>query len=199
MMFWNRFRRWLWCFCPLFFSWFWCFWVFWMGIYIYILYYIIYIYYIYIILIYIYIYTLVPVYNIVFLLSIHIIYIYVCISLSLSLPNNDLGTHAKIRYFPSRAVMFFCHFGSSCCAAKSVGAARPLWREFLWSLIGPQVWWLITIFPRFFQLNLAIGGKKFHNFSSITHRHSQQRIATQNLPPVSVAWKEHISIVWQIQ
>ena len=163
MMFWNRFRRWLWCFFPLFFSWFWCRLSLLNGnIYIYVI-------------LYIYTYTLVYSFS------------------PLSLPNNDLGTHAKIRYFPSRAVMIFCHFGSSCCAAKSVGAARPLWREFLWNLIGPQVWWLITIFPRFFQLNLAIGGKKYHNFPSITHRHSQQRIATQNLPPVSVAWKEAIS------
>ena len=182
MMFWNRFRRWLWCFFPLFFSWFWCRLSLLNGnIYIYMLY-------------YIYIHTHL---YIVFLLSIYIyiyyMYLYLYIYISLSLPNNDLGTHAKIRYFPSRAVMIFCHFGSSCCAAKSVGAARPLWREFLWNLIGPQVWWLITIFPRFFQLNLAIGGKKYHNFPSITHRHSQQRIATQNLPPVSVAWKEAIS------
>ena len=114
MMFWNRFRRWLWCFFPLIFSWFWCrlsllngnIYIYMIYIYvcnyiyiyiiyifiIYILY--IYIYYIYIYIILIYIYTLVC--NIVFLLYIYVsISIYIYISLSLSLSRTMISEHMR--------------------------------------------------------------------------------------------------------
>ena len=50
----------------------------------------------------------------------------------------------KTRYFPSRTIGFVGHFGSSCCAAKSVGAARPVVkREFdhhVSKLVRMDIW-----------------------------------------------------------